>query len=155
MSVVPERCRAGRDDSRLPKKRPLRHLRASAQVPHRFSQGGGAETGSVVRLPTTPPQTTPSLNVSTSVFISFGPNDQFLSWLWYIYWHSAWEGTSVPSDDLRSYCRHGNCHAALTGLFLPVGFCCQMSLMMTCSISHTLIHAHTHRQWCIKAVRLS
>lgn len=50
LSVVPERCRTRGGDSRLSEEKHLLHLWASAQVPHRFSQGGGAEAGSVVRL---------------------------------------------------------------------------------------------------------
>lgn len=47
--VLPERCRARRGHSRVCEERRLLHLWASAQVPHRFSQGGGAAAGAVVR----------------------------------------------------------------------------------------------------------
>lgn len=50
LSVVPECCGTRGGDSRLSEEKHLLHLWATAQVPHRFSQGGGAEAGTVVRL---------------------------------------------------------------------------------------------------------
>ena len=50
LPVFPECCGTRWGDSRLPEEHHPLHFRASAQVPRRFSQGGGAEAGSVVRL---------------------------------------------------------------------------------------------------------
>lgn len=107
ISVFPECCRTRWGDSRLSEERRLLHLRASAQVPHRFSQGGGAEAGPVVRLVSLPDPTPKSplwgqehvQLCAGLVLVQFRtPTPHFNE----IYWHLVWEGDPVPLDGLRS-----------------------------------------------------
>lgn len=114
ISVFSECCRAGWGDSRLSEEHNPVHLRASAQIPHRLSQGGGAATSSVVRF-----CLSPHLSLQGFEHIQWCVGlvlVQFLTSYTLLFneffWHLVWEGNSVPLDDLRSYCLHGNSHAA-------------------------------------------
>ncbi len=121
ISVFPECCRPRRGDSRLSEEHRLLHLRSPAQVPHRFSQGGGAEAGLVVRLyfrfqtrSKKSQQGQEHTSIDVVVWL-YSKLSQLLHPPFFFnefYWHLVWEDDPVPVDDPRSYRLHGNSHAA-------------------------------------------
>lgn len=152
ISVFPACCRTRWGDSRLSEEHRLPHLRASAQVPHGFSQGGGAEVGPVVRLitlpnslPKSPCRVESTRRVFGLIWVQFIATSYHPFFFFFffneIYWHLVWEGDPVPSDDPRSYHLHGNRHAAPWP-----AFSCPWVLLSDLLNDVVLYLTHTHTQ---------